>query len=805
MDFLDVRTLIINHIFSAILCTIMLGFVWLQNRKRISGLGYWLANFILYATSMVLIASRGILPDWLSIIVANGMLILGIILFLAGLAEFIGEKYSQTHNFFLLAVFILLHFIFTFIKPDLGLRAINIGLASFILNVQSVWLIFFKLDAERRRIMQEVGGVTIFLTLISLGRILANIFNPPDENNLFSAGSYEAAIMLTYQVVIVLLAFSLAIMVNKSLLGKIQFQEKKYALVFRSSPYAITVTRLSDGMILDVNEGFTKVTGYEYSEAVGRTVGELELWGLAEGCEAIVQELAQFKTIKSREYPLKTKSGRIITGLFSFEIITLHDQPWVLSSIEDVTQQKQFEAELKLAHDRLQATLDALPDLLFEVDVDGKIHGFHSQRAERFYLPSTAFLGKSIPALLPADAAKVVMDSIQRALEAKVDFGAVYSIDMPNGRHWYELSTSVMGEKKPVERLLLLVRDITERKQAEEALYVNERLFRAMIENASDAVTLLDASGSIVYESPSSVRITGYGINEQMGRNGFEVIHPDDKHRVQAEFARLAQVPGGTAAMEMRTLHKKGYYLNLDCAATNLLDDPTVRAIVINFHDITERKKLQEQDRERVALEERQHLARDLHDAVSQTLFSASVTAEMLLQQKKTISQRSLWKNISYFAELVKSALGEMRILLLELRPEGLTHAELPGLLEQLVDAARSRIEAEIELEIRGSGKPPVEVKIAFYRIAQESINNIIKHANSTNIQIRLANSPDLLQMTIEDNGVGIQETESPGPHLGLNIMRERANETGTKLEITSVPGQGTRVTCIWVPGRVSA
>lgn len=91
-----------------------------------------------------------------------------------------------------------------------------------------------------------------------------------------------------------------------------------------------------------------------------------------------------------------------------------------------------------------------------------------------------------------------------------------------------------------------------------------------------------------------------------------------------------------------------------------------------------------------------------------------------------------------------------------------------PSLLEQLVDAARSRIEAEIELEIRGSGKPPVEVKIAFYRIAQKSINNIIKHANSTNIQIRLANSPDLLQMTIEDNGVGIQETEIAGSASGI-------------------------------------
>ncbi len=778
----------------------MLGFVWLQNRKRISGIGYWLANFIIYATSMVLIAGRGRFPDWASIIVANGMLSLSMILFLTGLTEFIGEKFSQTHNFFLLAIFIFLHIIFTFIKPDLGLRAINIGAMGFILHAQSVWLIFFKVNPERRRIMQEVGVITIFLTFISLGRILANIFSPPNENNLFSVGSYEAGIMLMYQVATVLLTFSLAIMVNKRLLGDIQFQEKKYALVFRSSPYAITVTRLSDGMILDVNEGFTKVTGYEYSEAVGRTIGELELWGLAEGCEAIARELSQSRTIKSREYPLKTKSGVTIDGLFSFEIITLHDQPWVLSSIEDITQRKQVEAELKLAHDRLQATLDALPDLLFEVDVDGNIHGFHSQRAERFYLPSTAFLGKSIPSMIPADAAKVVMDSIQRALADKVDFGAVYSIDMPNGKHWYELSTSVLGEKKPVERLLLLIRDITERKQAEEALYINERLFRAMIENATDAVTLLDASGSIVYESPSSVRITGYDIKEQMGRNGFEVIHPDDRNRVQAEFVRLAQVPGGTASMEMRTLHKKGHYLNLDCAATNLLDDPTVRAIVINFHDITERKKLQEQDRERVALEERQHLARDLHDAVSQTLFSASVTAEMLLQQKKTVSQRSLWKNISYFAELVKSALGEMRILLLELRPEGLTHAELPGLLEQLVNAARSRIESEIHLEIRGNSKLPVDVKTAFYRIAQEAINNIIKHANSTNIQIRLENSKSLLQMTIKDNGIGIQEAEAPGPHLGLNIMRERASETGTKLEISSVPGQGTSIICSWHP-----
>jgi PAS domain S-box-containing protein len=143
-----------------------------------------------------------------------------------------------------------------------------------------------------------------------------------------------------------------------------------------------------------------------------------------------------------------------------------------------------------------------------------------------------------------------------------------------------------------------VVVDITKRKQAEsqreaalEALHVSERRFRALIENSSDAVTLLDATGGIVYESPSSVRITGYTIEEQLGRNGFDVIHPDDRERAQSVFRILAQTPGGSANMEMRTLHKDGSYRNMDCVATNLLDDPAVQSVVVNFHDVTERKQ----------------------------------------------------------------------------------------------------------------------------------------------------------------------------------------------------------------------
>jgi len=139
-----------------------------------------------------------------------------------------------------------------------------------------------------------------------------------------------------------------------------------------------------------------------------------------------------------------------------------------------------------------------------------------------------------------------------------------------------------------------------------------------------------------------------------------------------------------------------------------------------------------------------------------------------------------------------------MRILLLELRPESLVNAELPILLSHLVDAASSRIDAKIILNVQGKYEPPVDVKIAFYRIAQESLNNIIKHAGSTKVNIQLITDPALVKLVIGDNGIGLGTGEARRSQMGLSIMRERANEVGAGLKITSQPNLGTQVTCIW-------
>jgi PAS domain S-box-containing protein len=133
--------------------------------------------------------------------------------------------------------------------------------------------------------------------------------------------------------------------------------------------------------------------------------------------------------------------------------------------------------------------------------------------------------------------------------------------------------------------------DITERKLAEESIKEQEALFRKVIENSFEAITFLDERGIVVYESPSSCKITGYSITEQIGINGFAKLHPEDAPVVIQAYRQLVQKPGETACMEMRTLHRNGSYRTMDVRATNLLHDPAVGAIVVNFNDITTRKK----------------------------------------------------------------------------------------------------------------------------------------------------------------------------------------------------------------------
>jgi signal transduction histidine kinase len=149
--------------------------------------------------------------------------------------------------------------------------------------------------------------------------------------------------------------------------------------------------------------------------------------------------------------------------------------------------------------------------------------------------------------------------------------------------------------------------------------------------------------------------------------------------------------------------------------------------------------------------------------------------------------------------QLTRGALAEMRTLLLELRPAALVEADLGNLLRQLAEALTGREGIPITVTVEGQGALPKPVHIALYRIAQEALNNISKHACAQQVTIELRREPiGYAELRISDDGCGFDQQPVASDHLGLNIMRERADAIGANLTIESEPGQGTLLTVIW-------
>jgi two-component system nitrate/nitrite sensor histidine kinase NarX len=221
-----------------------------------------------------------------------------------------------------------------------------------------------------------------------------------------------------------------------------------------------------------------------------------------------------------------------------------------------------------------------------------------------------------------------------------------------------------------------------------------------------------------------------------------------------------------------------------------------------------ENARLYGQAQELAALEERQRLARDLHDAVTQTLFSTSLIAEVLPHIWKQDPDDGR-RRLEEIRQGTRSALAEMRALLLELRPAGLVEADLGDLLRQLGEAAAGPSGVSVIVDVEQVCDLPPDVHLALYRIAQEALNNVAKHAGATRawIDLRCASSLPSSQarqgrratLLIGDDGRGFDPDDVTADHLGLGIMRERADAVGAALAIESERGRGTEVRVVWV------
>jgi signal transduction histidine kinase len=232
--------------------------------------------------------------------------------------------------------------------------------------------------------------------------------------------------------------------------------------------------------------------------------------------------------------------------------------------------------------------------------------------------------------------------------------------------------------------------------------------------------------------------------------------------------------------------------------AFNEADKRFIMTLARQCEQALERSQLHENAKALAAQEERQRIARDLHDSVSQTLFAASVTAESLPGVWKRDPSR-MTVLLEHLHTLNRAAAAEMRVLLWELRPEVLESTSLTVLTSQLAYALKGRkaVQVTLDFDVEDLDSLPTQVQVAYYRIAQEAINNIVKHAQATSVTIALAALQDVVELRIIDNGRGFDPKKSPAG-MGMTTMRERAERIGASLDVTSSDGNGTQVFVRW-------
>lgn len=210
-----------------------------------------------------------------------------------------------------------------------------------------------------------------------------------------------------------------------------------------------------------------------------------------------------------------------------------------------------------------------------------------------------------------------------------------------------------------------------------------------------------------------------------------------------------------------------------------------------------ENARLQTQVEEIAVATERHRLARELHDAVTQSLFSASLIAD-ILPRLWDRDQQEARRRLAELRQLTRGAMAEMRTLLLELRPAALIEGKLSEVMRHLTEAINSRTQTAISLTVEGDYAILPDVQVGLYRITQEALNNVVKHAKANWAKVGLNYEPNQIKLYIEDDGRGFDTTNISSEHLGIGIMRERAENMGASLKLKSQKGRGTRIDVVW-------
>jgi PAS domain S-box-containing protein len=509
----------------------------------------------------------------------------------------------------------------------------------------------------------------------------------------------------------------------------------------------------------------------------------------------------------------------------------------VVASIRDIGEQKRAQEALAWEAARLRAIVDAAPVGLGILGADGEVllrndvlrniwAGSASADSPGDHETYAAYWADTGERLRPDD-----WPDAQALATGRSFADVVVDIDRFDGsRGTIVLSTAPIVDSGDILGAVTIVQDITSLRDAEQALrFLTEEvrslheavvLDRALssVELASVVVLqagiLLGSDGSSIFllDEKGSLRpVAGVGEPDPAGLDDLVAEAIGDRVAVVREVAPPPGEPSapGRLLLAVPLLLRDTVFGAMGFAyeKRRSLGDTELR-IARAFADqaalAIENARLRARIEESAVEAERTRLARDLHDSVTQSLFAASLKAEVLADLVGRDSDKAK-DAVEELRRLTRGALAGMRTMLLEMRADGLTQTPLPELVRHLVEASGSRIGADVRLRVEGARTVPPEVQTAFYRITQEALNNVARHAKARSVCVDLSLSDEMARLEVGDDGVGFDRPSDGAGHFGLRNMRERAEAIGAHFTVVSGSGRGTVVTVKWPFGEGEA
>ena len=351
---IDIRTIALFYFIANVMNNGLLFIIWRMYRKHFRGMSFLFADMCLQTLGSLFLLLRGALPEIASIILTNLFSVSGLICLFIGLELFFDLYKPRIYIYFIFAVYMAVIIYFSTLDDNLLMR--NVLLSSsvvFYTGLSSVTLIRQR-NKEFRRTARFTTSILLAYSVTSIGRIIALVCLPQQSNEFFTSGIVNSIAMITYSTLNILITAGLIMMVSQRVLNEVQTEKDKYIKAFNSSPYAMLLTKVSDGKIFEVNEGFIRISGYRPEEVIGKTTLEVGLWIDPDDRKEFVRDLMN-GDVHEKEVIFRIKDGSLRTCLISATIISTLGEECILTSVNDISEMSRIRKKLEVMalHDAL--------------------------------------------------------------------------------------------------------------------------------------------------------------------------------------------------------------------------------------------------------------------------------------------------------------------------------------------------------------------------------------------------------------------------------------------------------------------